>query len=48
MYLVVISTCCYRGVFLVVRLLVATLHVGMTRFQDGGYTQFAQLQNIIH
>ena len=28
----------------IVRLLVATLHVGMTGFQDGGYTQLAQLQ----
>ena len=33
-------TCMYT----VVRLLVATLHVGMTRKQDGGYTQLAQLQ----
>ena len=36
----------------IVWLLVATLHVGMTGFQDGGYTQLAQLhslgQNIIH
>ena len=28
----------------IVRLLVATLHVGMTGFQGGGYTQLAQLQ----
>ena len=28
----------------IVRLLVVTLHVGMTGFQDGGYTQLAQLQ----
>ena len=28
----------------IVRLLVATLHVGMTRKQDSGYTQLAQLQ----
>ena len=28
----------------IVRLLVATLHVGMTQKQDGGYTQSTQLQ----
>ena len=28
----------------IVKLLVATLHVGMTRKQDGGYTQWTQLQ----
>ena len=33
----------YISVF-IARLLVATLHVGMTRFQDDGYTQLAQLQ----
>ena len=38
---VVVALCMMTSI---VRLLVATLHVGMTRFQDGGYTQLAQLQ----
>ena len=33
-----------KKVVINVRLLVATLHVGMTGFQDGSYTQWAQLQ----
>ena len=37
--------CCkVAGSNIIVRLLVATLHVGMTRKQDGGYTQSTQLQ----
>ena len=31
----------------IVRLLVATLHVGMTRFLDGGYTQLAHFNGTI-
>ena len=31
-------------VLVIVRLLIATLHVGMIGFQDGGYTQWVYLQ----
>ena len=33
---------CIHMKLTIVRLLVATLHVGMTGFRDGGYTQLAQ------